>query len=143
MRVRLRVAIGEVEQAGRWVTADGHQLSRRAGETGRRLAVAELEQSFPDGLEAVIAYDSTEYIEASIDEVIGTLIIAILLGLIANVVGFGESLYDWPIFGGVMGTLGFLAGLTVPLILFVVGYGIDYAQRNRNLPYIGKVRFTG
>jgi len=23
---------------------------------------------------------------------------------------------------------------------FVVGYGIDYAQRNRNLPYIGKVR---
>ncbi len=26
---------------------------------------------------------------------------------------------------------------------FVVGYGIDYAQRNRNLPFIGKVRFTG
>src|SRR5690554_3196117 len=26
---------------------------------------------------------------------------------------------------------------------FVVGYGIDYAQRNRNLGYIGKVRFTG
>ena len=25
---------------------------------------------------------------------------------------------------------------------FVVGYGIDYAQRNRNLPFIGKVRFT-
>ena len=25
---------------------------------------------------------------------------------------------------------------------FVVGYGIDYAQRNRNLPYIGKVVFT-
>jgi hypoxanthine phosphoribosyltransferase len=25
---------------------------------------------------------------------------------------------------------------------FVVGYGIDYAQRNRNLPYIGKARFT-
>ena len=24
---------------------------------------------------------------------------------------------------------------------FVVGYGIDFAQRNRNLPYIGKVRF--
>lgn len=23
---------------------------------------------------------------------------------------------------------------------FVVGYGIDYAERNRNLPYIGKVR---
>ncbi|MEP2921184.1 hypoxanthine phosphoribosyltransferase [Sulfitobacter sp.] len=25
---------------------------------------------------------------------------------------------------------------------FVVGYGIDFAQRNRNLPYIGKVQFT-
>ena len=25
---------------------------------------------------------------------------------------------------------------------FVVGYGIDYAQRNRNLAYIGKVRFV-
>ncbi|MAQ83606.1 MAG: hypoxanthine phosphoribosyltransferase [Maritimibacter sp.] len=25
---------------------------------------------------------------------------------------------------------------------FVVGYGIDYGQRNRNLPFIGKVRFT-
>ncbi len=25
---------------------------------------------------------------------------------------------------------------------FVVGYGIDFAQRNRDLPYIGKVRFT-
>lgn len=26
---------------------------------------------------------------------------------------------------------------------FVVGYGIDFAQRNRNLPFIGKVRFVG
>ena len=25
---------------------------------------------------------------------------------------------------------------------FVVGYGIDYAQRNRNLPFIGKVRLS-
>ena len=25
---------------------------------------------------------------------------------------------------------------------FVVGYGIDFAQKNRNLPYIGKVRFS-
>ncbi len=25
---------------------------------------------------------------------------------------------------------------------FVVGYGIDYAQRNRNLPFIGKVQFN-
>jgi hypoxanthine phosphoribosyltransferase len=26
---------------------------------------------------------------------------------------------------------------------FVVGYGIDYAQRNRNLPFIGAVEFNG
>ncbi len=26
---------------------------------------------------------------------------------------------------------------------FVVGYGIDFAQRNRNLDFIGKVRFVG
>ena len=34
-----------------------------------------------------------------------------------------------------------LVGFEIP-DEFVVGYGIDYAQRNRNLPYIGKVRFT-
>ena len=32
-------------------------------------------------------------------------------------------------------------GFTIP-DEFVVGYGIDYAQRNRNLPHIGKVRFV-
>ena len=32
-------------------------------------------------------------------------------------------------------------GFTIP-DAFVVGYGIDFAQRNRNLPYIGAVRFT-
>lgn len=26
---------------------------------------------------------------------------------------------------------------------FVVGYGIDYAQRNRNLPYVGAVKMEG
>ena len=34
-----------------------------------------------------------------------------------------------------------LVGFEIP-DKFVVGYGIDYAQRNRNLPYIGAVRFT-
>jgi len=29
----------------------------------------------------------------------------------------------------------------VGLVVLVVGYGIDYAQRNRNLPHIGAVRF--
>jgi HAE1 family hydrophobic/amphiphilic exporter-1 len=58
---------------------------------GVKEAMAELEQSFPEGLEAVIAYDSTLYIEASIDEVISTLIIAILL-VIFSVFIF---LQDW------------------------------------------------
>lgn len=31
-------------------------------------------------------------------------------------------------------------GFNIPDV-FVVGYGIDYAQRNRNLPHIGAVRF--
>ncbi len=35
-----------------------------------------------------------------------------------------------------------LVGFEIP-DEFVVGYGIDYAQRNRNLPYIGVVRFNG
>ncbi len=32
-------------------------------------------------------------------------------------------------------------GFSIP-DAFVVGYGIDFAQRNRNLPHIGTVRFT-
>ena len=32
-------------------------------------------------------------------------------------------------------------GFSIP-DAFVVGYGIDFAQRNRNLPYIGKIRFV-
>ncbi len=33
-----------------------------------------------------------------------------------------------------------LVGFEIP-DEFVVGYGIDFAQRNRNLPYIGSVSF--
>ena len=40
----------------------------------------------------------------------------------------GDIVFDW-------------TGFEIP-DEFVVGYGIDYAQRNRNLPYIGKVKFT-
>ncbi len=54
-------------------------------------ALSELEENFPDGLEAVVAYDSTRYIEASIEEVITTLIVAILL-VIFSVFIF---LQDW------------------------------------------------
>ncbi|MBD0785285.1 multidrug efflux RND transporter permease subunit [Vibrio sp. Y2-5] len=42
-------------------------------------AMQQYEQSFPDDLVYDIAYDSTEYVETSIDEVYETLIIAVLL----------------------------------------------------------------
>lgn len=51
-------------------------------------------------------------------------IIAILGGIAVSLIGAGDALYDAPIVGGVMNTLDFLANLTVPLILLIVGYGI-------------------
>ncbi|MDW1813957.1 efflux RND transporter permease subunit, partial [Vibrio sp. Vb2362] len=42
-------------------------------------AMKEYEKSFPDDLVYDIAYDSTEYVETSIDEVYETLVIAVLL----------------------------------------------------------------
>ena len=56
-------------------------------------------------------------------------IVAILAGIAANLAGLADSLRDWPITGGAMNTLGFLAGLTVPLILLIVGYGIHLDLR--------------
>jgi hypothetical protein len=56
-------------------------------------------------------------------------IIAILAGIGANLLDLGQDLYDWPVTGGVMNTLGFLAALTVPLILVIVGYGIHLDTR--------------
>jgi hypothetical protein len=51
-------------------------------------------------------------------------IIGILAGILLNLAGIGGSLAAWPITGAIMATLIFLAGLTVPLILIIVGYGI-------------------
>lgn len=51
-------------------------------------------------------------------------IIAILAGVGASLLGLRDALYDGPVVGGVMNTLVFLAALTVPLILLIVGYGI-------------------
>jgi len=51
-------------------------------------------------------------------------IIAILAGIAASLLGLRDALYDGPIVGGVMNTLVFLAALAVPLILLIVGYGI-------------------
>jgi hypothetical protein len=51
-------------------------------------------------------------------------IIGILAGIGGSMLGLQESLNNWPITGGVMTTMNFLASLTIPLILIVVGYGI-------------------
>jgi len=56
-------------------------------------------------------------------------IIAILAGIGASLLGMRDVLYDGPIVGGVMNTLVFLATLTVPLILLIVGYGIQLDRR--------------
>ncbi len=52
-------------------------------------------------------------------------VVAIIAGIALNLVGARDVLYDAPIMGGVMNTLAFIGTLTVPLILLVVGYGIQ------------------
>jgi predicted permease len=51
-------------------------------------------------------------------------IIAILAGLILNLVGARDFLYERPVTGALMATFQFLSSLTIPLILIIVGYGI-------------------
>ncbi len=46
---------------------------------GVQAQLASLSETFPEGLEAVVAFDQTRYISASIAEVVTTLIVAILL----------------------------------------------------------------
>jgi predicted permease len=56
-------------------------------------------------------------------------IVAIIAGIAASLAGLRDVLYDGPIVGGVMNTLVFLAALAVPLILLIVGYGIQLDRR--------------
>jgi predicted permease len=56
-------------------------------------------------------------------------VIAILLSLLFNVLGWQEMLDTLPVTGGIMATLGFLANLTIPLILIIVGYGIKLDRK--------------
>jgi len=51
-------------------------------------------------------------------------VIAILASLLLNALGARDSLYQLPVTGGLIGTLGFLSTLTIPLILIIVGYGV-------------------
>lgn len=50
--------------------------------------------------------------------------IAIMAGILFNLLGIQEFLYERAVTGGVMATLVFLSNLTIPLILVIVGYGI-------------------
>jgi predicted permease len=51
-------------------------------------------------------------------------VIGILAGILLNFIGVGDSLADWPVTGAMITTMQFLADMTVPLILLVVGFGI-------------------
>jgi malate permease and related proteins len=51
-------------------------------------------------------------------------IIGILAGIILNLLGASAWLDNAPVTGGILSTLRFLSGLTIPLILIIVGYGI-------------------
>jgi hypothetical protein len=52
-------------------------------------------------------------------------VIAILAGILFNLLGAGASLYELPVTGALMSVFDFLSNLTVPLILIIVGYGIE------------------
>ena len=60
-------------------------------------------------------------------------VIAIVLGVGGSLLGINESLYNGVITGGVMRTLDFIAALTAPLILIIVGYGIDLDRRQLSM----------
>ncbi len=56
-------------------------------------------------------------------------VIAILASLILNVLGMGNALYELPVTGAFMAAFEFLGSLTIPLILVIVGYGIQFNRR--------------
>ena len=56
-------------------------------------------------------------------------IIGILAGIALNLLGLSTWLATAPVAGGVLASLRFLTGLTVPLILIIIGYGIKLDLR--------------
>ncbi len=56
-------------------------------------------------------------------------VISILASLFLNFIGVDRLLYELPITGGIIATLGFLSNLTVPLILIIVGYGVKFDRK--------------
>jgi predicted permease len=53
-------------------------------------------------------------------------IIAILAGILFNILGVQDFLYNGPVTGALIATLEFLSNLVIPLILIIVGYGIKF-----------------
>ncbi len=56
-------------------------------------------------------------------------VLVILVSLALNLLGAGDALPTLPITGALMTTLTFLGNLTIPLILLIVGYGIEIDRR--------------
>ena len=52
-------------------------------------------------------------------------IIAIIAGLGLNLIGLSEGLIETPVVGGLLSAVELIGSLTIPLILIVVGYGIQ------------------
>lgn len=65
-------------------------------------------------------------------------IVAILLGIALNLLGFGKNLSDYPLLGGLVLTFDFLGGLTVPVMLLIIGYSLrlDIHSLKQSLPVI-------
>jgi hypothetical protein len=53
-------------------------------------------------------------------------ILAIVTGLILNFLGLGGILAEWPLTGGLLVAVDWVANLTIPLILIVVGYDLRF-----------------
>ena len=56
-------------------------------------------------------------------------ILAVLSGIALNLLGLRERVFELPLAGGLMSTLQFLANMTIPLILLIVGYGIHFDRQ--------------
>lgn len=57
-------------------------------------------------------------------------IVAVLSGIALNLLGLRLRVFELPVVGGVMATLEFLANMTIPLILLIVGYGLHVSRQS-------------
>ncbi len=61
-------------------------------------------------------------------------IIAIILGIVVNLTGLNTLAGDSNLYKALMNSLDLIAGLTVPLILIIIGYEINFKTGNLRLP---------